>query len=176
MKPLFSDSQCNREGPLRIDVPRDRDGAFEPKFIGKHERHFTGFDDKIIAMYARGMTVREIRGFLAEMYGAEVTPDFIRMVTDAVLAEITAWQARPLEPMYPVVFFDTKVVMSNLMIGLLTPPMGLALFLVADIAKETMKDMLREMLPYYVPLGLTLLLITYIPELTTWIPRLAVGP
>ena len=94
------------DGPLRIEVPRDREAAFEPRLIGKHERHFTGFDDKIIAMYARGMTVREIQGFLAEMYGTEVTPDFISTVTDAVLAEITGWQSRPLETMYPVVFFD----------------------------------------------------------------------
>jgi len=94
------------DGPLRIDVPRDREAGFEPKLIGKHERHFTGFDDKIIAMYARGMTVREIQGFLAEMYGTEVTPEFISKVTDAVLAEITAWQARPLEALYPVIFFD----------------------------------------------------------------------
>ena len=94
------------DGPLRIDVPRDREGEFEPRLIGKHERHFTGFDDKIIAMYARGMTVREIQGFLREMYATEVTPDFISTVTDAVLAEITAWQARPLEAMYPVIFFD----------------------------------------------------------------------
>jgi putative transposase len=91
---------------LRIEVPRDREAAFEPRLIGKHDRHFTGFDDKIIAMYARGMTVREIQGFLAQMYGTEVTPDFISTVTDAVLAEITGWQSRPLEPMYPVVFFD----------------------------------------------------------------------
>jgi len=94
------------DGPLRIEVPRDREGDFEPKLIGKHERHFTGFDDKIIAMYARGMTVREIQGFLAEMYATDVTPEFISTVTDAVLAEITAWQSRPLEPMYPVIFFD----------------------------------------------------------------------
>jgi transposase-like protein len=94
------------DGPLRIDVPRDREAGFEPKLIGKHERHFTGFDDKIIAMYARGMTMREIQGFLAEMYGTEVTPEFISKVTDAVLAEITVWQARPLEAMYPVIFFD----------------------------------------------------------------------
>jgi putative transposase len=91
---------------LRIEVPRDREGEFEPKLIGKHERHFTGFDDKIIALYARGMTVREIQGFLAEMYATDVTPDFISTVTDAVLAEITTWQSRPLEPMYPVIFFD----------------------------------------------------------------------
>ena len=94
------------DGPLRIEVPRDRHGRFEPKLVGKHERHFTGFDDKIIALYARGMTVREIQGFLAEMYGTEVSPEFISKVTDDVLAEITVWQARPLEPMYPVVFFD----------------------------------------------------------------------
>ncbi len=87
-------------------MPRDRQGEFEPKLIGKHERRFTGFDDKIIAMYARGMTVREIQGFLAEMYATDVGPDFISAVTDAVLAEVTAWQSRPLEPMYPVVFFD----------------------------------------------------------------------
>ena len=94
------------DGPLRIEVPRDREGEFEPKLIGKHERRFTGFDDKIIAMYARGMTVREIQGFLAEMYATDVAPDFISAVTDAVLAEITVWQSRPLEPMYPVIFFD----------------------------------------------------------------------
>lgn len=94
------------DGPLRIEVPRDRDGSFEPILIPKHERRFTGFDDKIVAMYARGMTVREIQGFLAEQYGTEVSPDFISSVTDAVMAEVTAWQARPLEPMYPVIFFD----------------------------------------------------------------------
>jgi transposase-like protein len=94
------------DGPVRIEVPRDRQGSFEPLLIPKHERRFAGFDDKIIAMYARGMTVREIQGFLAEQYGTEVSPDFISSVTDEVMAEVTAWQGRPLEPMYPVVFFD----------------------------------------------------------------------
>ena len=94
------------DGPLRIEVPRDRAGSFEPLLIPKHERRFTGLDDKIVAMYARGMTVREIQGFLAEQYATEVSPDFISSVTDAVMSEVTAWQARPLEPMYPVVFFD----------------------------------------------------------------------
>jgi putative transposase len=94
------------DGPVRIEVPRDREGSFEPQIIGKHERRFTGFDQKIIAMYARGMTIREIQGYLAEMYGTEVSPEFISKVTDEVSAEITAWQNRPLEPMYPVVFFD----------------------------------------------------------------------
>jgi transposase-like protein len=94
------------EGSVRVDIPRDRNGSFEPLLIPKHERRFTGFDDKIIAMYARGMTMREIQGFLLESYAVEVSPEFISSVTEAVMAEVTAWQARPLEPMYPVVFFD----------------------------------------------------------------------
>jgi putative transposase len=94
------------DGPLAIDVPRDRAGTFEPRLIPKHARRFAGFDDKILALYARGMTVREIQAFLAEMYAVEVSPDLISTVTDAVVAEATAWQQRPLESMYPVVFFD----------------------------------------------------------------------
>jgi transposase-like protein len=93
-------------GPVRIEVPRDRDGSFEPILVPKHERRFTGFDERIIAMYARGMSVREIQGFLAEHYGTEVSPDFISSVTDEVMAEALSWQSRPLEAMYPVVFFD----------------------------------------------------------------------
>lgn len=94
------------DGPLRIDVPRDRAGTFEPQLIPKHARRLTGFDDKIVSMYARGMSVREIQGHLAEMYAIEVSPEFISKVTDEVMAEVMAWQARPLETMYPVVFFD----------------------------------------------------------------------
>ncbi|MHC8306101.1 IS256 family transposase [Pseudomonas sp. PB3P13] len=94
------------DGPLRLDIPRDRDGSFSPILIPKHERRYTGFDDKIIAMYARGMTVREIRAFLSEQYGTDVSPDFISSVTSEVMDEITSWQQRPLEPMYPVIFFD----------------------------------------------------------------------
>jgi transposase-like protein len=94
------------EGPLALEVPRDRDGTFEPQLIPKHARRFTGFDDKVLALYARGMTVREIQAFLSEMYAVEVSPDLISTVTDAVVAEVTAWQRRPLEPLYPVVFFD----------------------------------------------------------------------
>ena len=93
-------------GPVRVEVPRDRDGSFEPILIPKHERRFTGFDERIIAMYARGMSVREIQAFLAESYGTEVSPDFISSVTDEVMAEALSWQSRPLETMYPVVFFD----------------------------------------------------------------------
>ena len=94
------------DGPLALEIPRDRAGTFEPRLIGKHERRFTGFDDKVIALYARGLTVREIQAFLHEMYGVDVSPDLISTVTDAIVVEVTAWQARPLEPMYPVVFFD----------------------------------------------------------------------
>ena len=103
---VSSKTVLTEEGPLRIDVPRDRHGRFAPILIPKHERRFTGFDDKIVAMYARGMTMREIQGFLAEQYGTEVSAEFISSVTDAVMAEVTAWQSRPLDPMYPVVFFD----------------------------------------------------------------------
>jgi transposase-like protein len=94
------------DGKLRIETPRDRDGSFEPLLVPKHARRFTAFDDSIVALYARGLTVREIQGYLAETYGTEVSPDLISTVTDCVLAEVTAWQARPLEPVYPVVFSD----------------------------------------------------------------------
>ena len=81
------------EGPVDIAVPRDRAASFEPVLIPKHERRFTGFDDKILALYARGLTVREMQAFLAEMYAVEVSPDLISSVTDAVLSEVTAWRA-----------------------------------------------------------------------------------
>jgi transposase-like protein len=94
------------DGPVAIEIPRDREGTFEPQLIGKHERRFTGFDDNVIALYARGLTVREIQAFLKETYAVDVSPDLISTVTDAIVAEVTAWQTRPLEPLYPVVFFD----------------------------------------------------------------------
>jgi len=94
------------DGPLPIEVPRDRASTFEPLLVGKHERRFTGFDDKIVALYARGMTVREIQGHLQEIYAVEVSPQLISEVTDAVLAEVGEWQSRPLERLYPVMFFD----------------------------------------------------------------------
>ena len=93
---------------MRIDVPRDREGSFEPILIPKHERRFRGFDERIIAMYARGMSVREIQAFVAEQYANQVSPEFISSVTDEVMADASAWQSRPLEPMYPVVFFDAS--------------------------------------------------------------------
>lgn len=94
------------EGKMEIAVPRDREGSFEPLLIPKGQRRFEGFDEKIIAMYARGMTVREIQGFLLDQYRVDVGADFISTVTDAVLEEVQEWQNRPLDQMYPVVFFD----------------------------------------------------------------------
>jgi putative transposase len=101
-----SKTVLTEDGPIRLDIPRDRQGSFNPLLIPKHERRFTGFDDKIVAMYARGMSVREIQAFMAEQYGTEVSPDFISSVTSEVMEEVQLWQNRPLEPMYPVVFFD----------------------------------------------------------------------
>jgi len=98
------------QGPIAVEVPRDRDGSFEPQLIGKHERHFDGFDDKILSMYARGMTVREISGHLQEIYGVDVSPDLISRVTDAVIDEMTAWQTRPLEPVYLIAYLDALVI------------------------------------------------------------------
>ena len=93
-------------GELPIDVPRDRHASFEPQIVPKHQTRWTGFDDKILSLYARGMTVREIQGHLQEMYGAEVSPSLISSVTDAVMDEAKAWQGRPLEALYPIVYLD----------------------------------------------------------------------
>ena len=93
-------------GELPIEVPRDRQGSFEPQLIPKHQTRWTGFDDKILSLYARGMTVREIQAHLEEMYGTEVSPALISSVTDAVLEEVKAWQARPLDALYPIVYLD----------------------------------------------------------------------
>ncbi|MBM2716341.1 IS256 family transposase, partial [Mesorhizobium caraganae] len=93
-------------GKLAIDVPRDRQSSFDPQLIVKYQRRFPGFDDKIVSMYARGMSTREIAGHLHDLYGIDVSPDLISTVTDAVLDEVATWQQRPLDPVYPLVFFD----------------------------------------------------------------------
>src|SRR3954469_4979682 len=93
-------------GKLDLQIPRDRQASFDPQLIAKYQRRFPGFADKVISMYARGMSTREIVGHLRELYGIKVSPDLISAVTDAVLDEIAAWQARPLEPVYPLIFFD----------------------------------------------------------------------
>ncbi len=97
------------QGAMEVHVPRDREGSFEPKLVGKHERHFDGFDDKILSMYARGMSTRDIQAHLREMYGVDVSPDLVSRVTDAVVEELTEWQARGLEQVYPVVYIDALV-------------------------------------------------------------------
>jgi putative transposase len=94
------------DGEMDILVPRDRDASFEPQIIKKGQRRFDGFDDKIISMYARGMSVREIRGHLDELYGVEVSPDLISRVTDEVMDEVREWQSRPLDNIYPIIIFD----------------------------------------------------------------------
>jgi transposase-like protein len=93
-------------GPVRIETPRDRAGSFEPVLLPKSARRLSAFDENIVALYGRGLTVREIRGYLEEAYGTDVSPDLISTVTDSVFSEVTAWQSRPLESVYPVVFFD----------------------------------------------------------------------
>jgi putative transposase len=94
------------ETKLTLDIPRDRDGSFEPQLVAKHQRRLPGFDDKVISLYARGLPVREIQGHLTELYGLEVSPDLISTITGEIMDEVIEWQNRPLEPMYPLVFFD----------------------------------------------------------------------
>lgn len=101
-----SKTVLTEEGQIELEIPRDRAGTFEPQLVPKGVTRLDGFDDKIISLYARGMTVREIQGHLKELYGTEVSPDLISRVTDAVLEEVKEWQSRPLDACYPIVFFD----------------------------------------------------------------------
>ncbi|HKV67602.1 MAG TPA: IS256 family transposase [Gaiellales bacterium] len=99
-----------QHGSVRVDQPRDRGGSFEPQIVPKHQRRFDGFDERIIAMYGRGMSVRDIQAHLTEIYGVEVGHDLISRVTDAVLEDVREWQARPLEDVYPILFLDALIV------------------------------------------------------------------
>lgn len=105
VKTVISDNDT-----IEIEVPRDRDGEFEPKIIPKHQRRFNGFDEKIISMYSHGMTTRDIQYHLKDMYNVEVSPTLISQVTEAVIEDVRAWQNRPLEPIYPIMFLDCIVV------------------------------------------------------------------
>jgi putative transposase len=125
-------------GPLQIEVPRDREGSFEPQLIPKHQRHFDGFDDKILSMYARGMSTREIRAHLEEIYGVEVSPDLISRVTDSVLEELGAWQSRPLERVYLVVYLDALVVKVRDKSGVKNQ----SIYLVVGVQADGTKDVL----------------------------------
>jgi putative transposase len=97
-------------GEIVVETPRDRNGTFEPKILRKRQTRFDGFDDKILSMYARGMTTRDIQAHLEEMYGVEVSPALISEVTDAVVEEVKSWQSRPLEPLYPILYLDALFV------------------------------------------------------------------
>jgi putative transposase len=97
-------------GELDLETPRDRSATFDPKIVAKGQTRFTGFDDKILSMYARGMSTREIQGHLEEIYGVEVSPTLISNVTEAVLEEVKAWQSRPLEELYPILYLDALMV------------------------------------------------------------------
>src|SRR5690606_5340155 len=101
------------EGALDLEVPRDRNGSFEPQIVRKRQRRLEGLDDKIIALYARGLSTREIGAELTELYGAEISPTLISNVTDSVLEEVQAWQARPLDTVYPILYFDCLFVKSR---------------------------------------------------------------
>jgi putative transposase len=127
------------QGDIELSVPRDREGSFEPQLVKKHQRHFNGFDDKILAMYARGMSVRDIRAHLDEVYGVDVSPDLISHVTDAVVDELKAWQSRPLEALYMVVYLDALVVKMRDKGGSV---MNKSVYLVVGVHADGTKDVL----------------------------------
>jgi transposase-like protein len=132
-KTLQSDS-----GPLPIEVPRDRDSSFEPKLVRKRQRRLEGFDDKVLSLYARGLSTRDIQGQLEELYGVEVSPTLISNVTDAVMEEVRAWQSRPLSAVYPILYFDALFVKTR-QDG---PVMTKAVYLALGINLEGEKELL----------------------------------
>jgi len=103
----------SESGELQIEVPRDRNGTFEPQLIRKRQRRLEGFDDKVLALYARGLSTRDIQGQLEELYGVEVSPTLISNVTNAVMDDVRAWQSRPLSGVYPILYFDALFVKSR---------------------------------------------------------------
>jgi putative transposase len=128
----------SNHGEMEIAIPRDRQGKFEPQLIPKHQRRFDGFDDKIISMYARGMTTRDIRDQLEEMYGVDVSSSFISTVTDAVLDEVKAWQNRPLDPLYPIVFLDAIRIKGRYESQIMNKAVYLAIGINTDGIKEVL--------------------------------------
>lgn len=132
-KTLQSDS-----GPLAIEVPRDRNGSFEPQLVKKRQRRLEGFDDKVLALYARGLSTRSIQEQLEELYGVEVSPTLISTVTDAVMEEVRAWQSRPLSAVYPILYFDALFVKTRQE----GPVMSKAIYLALGINLEGEKELL----------------------------------
>ena len=128
----------SEHGQFEIEVPRDRDGSFEPQLIKKRQRRLDGFDDKVLALYARGLSTREIQAQLEEFYGADVSPTLVSNVTEAVLDEVRAWQSRPLSSVYPILYFDALYVKSRQE----GPVKTKAVFLALGINMEGEKELL----------------------------------
>src|SRR5512145_3026146 len=131
-------------GNIEIAVPRDRNSTFEPVIVPKGETRFTGFDDKIISMYARGMTTRDIQAHLQEMYGVEVSPTLVSQVTDAITEEITLWQNRPLEEVYPIMYLDAVRVKVRHNGTVINKAVYLAIGITWDGAKEVLGMWIAE--------------------------------
>jgi transposase-like protein len=125
-------------GPCDIAVPRDRNASFEPQLVKKRQRRLEGFDDKVLALYSRGLSTRDIQGHLEELYGTEVSPTLISHITDAVLDEVRTWQARPLASVYPILYFDALFVKSR-QDG---PVQTKAVYLALGVTLEGEKDLL----------------------------------
>jgi putative transposase len=123
-------------GPLALAVPRDRDGSFTPQLVPKRQRRLEGFDERVLSLYARGLSTREIQGHLEELYGTEVSPTLISTITDAVLEEVRTWQARPLASVYPILYFDALYVKSRQEGPVQTKAVYLALGITMDGTKE----------------------------------------
>ena len=128
----------SESGPLQIEVPRDRNGTFEPQFIKKRQRRLEGFDDKVLALYARGLSTRGIQGQLEEIYGVEVSPTLTSNVTDAVMDDVRAWQSRAVSAVYPILYFDALFVKTRQE----GPVMTKAIYLALGINLEGEKELL----------------------------------
>jgi putative transposase len=131
-------------GQFNIEVPRDRDGSFEPQLVKKRQRRLEGFDDKVLALYARGLSTREIQDHLEELYGVEVSPTLISNVTDAVLDEVRTWQSRPLAAVYPILYFDALLVKSRQEGPVQTKAVYVALGITVEGEKELLGLWLSE--------------------------------
>src|SRR3977135_1469883 len=131
-------------GPVDLVVPRDRNGSFAPQLVPKRQRRLEGFDDKVLSLYARGLSTRDIQGHLEELYGTEVSPTLISSITDAVLDEVRTWQARPLASVYPILYFDALFVKSREEGAVQTKAVSLALGVTMDGEKELLGLWLSE--------------------------------
>jgi len=131
-------------GPMALEVPRDRNGSFAPQLVPKRQRRLEGFDDKVLSLYARGLSTREIQGHLEELYGTEVSPTLISTITDAVLEDVRTWQARPLASVYPILYFDALFVKSRQEGPVQTKAVYLALGVTMDGEKELLGLWLSE--------------------------------